>query len=85
MSRKTQSMDKKSHGEELKKELDILISRISALEASSTDKEKKSLMGVLKVLAENQKHFVDEFEHLKKALDLMMVQIFKMDQAKNRP
>gem|GEM_PF-153313 len=85
MSRKTQSMDKKSHGEELKKELDILISRISALEASSTDKEKKSLMGVVKVLAENQKHFVDEFEHLKKALDLMMVQIFKMDQAKNRP
>ena len=85
MSRKTQSMDKKSHGEELKKELDILISRISALEASSTDKEKKSLMGVLKVLAENQKHFVDEFEHLKKALDLMMVQIFKMDEAKNRP
>ena len=78
-------MDKKSHGEELKKELDILISRISALEASSTDKEKKSLMGILKVLAENQKHFVDEFEHLKKALDLMMVQIFKMDQAKNRP
>lgn len=85
MSSKTTSMDKKSHGEELKKELDILISRISALEASSTDKEKKSLMGVLKVLAENQKHFVDEFEHIKKALDLMMVQIFKMDQAKNRP
>ena len=85
MSSKTTSMDKKSHGEELKKELDILISRISALEASSADKEKKSLMGVLKVLAENQKHFVDEFEHLKKALDLMMVQIFKMDQAKNRP
>ncbi|MGI0018598.1 MAG: hypothetical protein ACREA1_07800 [Nitrosotalea sp.] len=76
-------MDKtKSHGHELKKELDALISRISALEAASTDREKKSLMGVLKVLAENQKHFADEFEHLKKALDLMMVQIFKMDQAK---
>jgi hypothetical protein len=76
-------MDKsKPHGQELKKELDVLISRIDALEAASTDREKKSLMGVLKVLAENQKHFVDEFEHLKKALDLTMVQIFKMDQAK---
>ena len=75
-------MDKKPHGPELKKELDVLISRISALEASSTDREKKSLMGVLKALAENQKHFVDESEHLKKALDLMMVQIFKMDQSK---
>ena len=78
-------MDKKPHGQELKKELDVLISRISALEASATDREKKSLLGVLKVLAENQKHFVDEFEHLKKALDLMMVQIFKMDQTKNSP
>ncbi len=76
-------MDKtKPHGLELKKELDTLISRISALEAASTDREKKSLMGVLKVLAENQKHLVDESEHIKKALDLMMVQIFKVDQAK---
>jgi len=76
-------MDKtKPHGMELKKELDTLISRISALEAASTDREKKSLMGVLKVLAENQKHLVDESEHIKKALDLMMVQIFKVDQAK---
>ena len=75
-------MDKpKSHGEEHKKELDVLISKIDALEASATDREKKSLMGVLKVLAENQKHFVDEFEHLKKALDLLTMQIFKMDQA----
>lgn len=72
----------KPHGQELKKELDILISRIGALEAASTDHERKSLMGVLKALAENQKHFVDEFEHLKKALDLLTVQIFKMDQAK---
>jgi hypothetical protein len=83
MTDKFNLMDKsKPHGPELKKELDILISKISALEAASADREKKSLMGVLKVLAENQKHFVDEFEHIKKALDLMMVQIFKMDQAK---
>ncbi len=76
-------MDKtKPHGQELKKELDVLMSRIDALEAASSDSEKKSMMGVLKVLAENQKHFVDEFEHLKKALDLLTVQIFKMNQAK---
>ena len=76
-------MDKtKPHGAELKKELDILVSKIDALEASTTDREKKSLMGVLKVLVENQKHFVDEFEHLKKALDLMTTMIFKMDQVK---
>lgn len=76
-------MDKtKSHGAELKKELEVLISKIDALEASTTDREKKSLIGILKVLAENQKHFADEFEHFRKALDLLTIQIFKMDQAK---
>lgn len=76
-------MDKKKpHGPELKKELDVLISKINALEAASTDKETKSMMGILKILAENQKHFVEEFEHLKKALDLLTIQVFKMDQSK---
>ena len=76
-------MDKsKHHGAEIKKELDVLMSKIGALEASTTDREKKALMGILTIIVENQKHFVDEFEHLKKALDLLTVQIFKMDQAK---
>ena len=76
-------MDKsKHHGTEIKKELDILISKIGALEASTTDREKKALMGILAVIVENQKHFVDESEHLKKALDLLTVQIFKMDQTR---
>ena len=70
----------KPHGAELKKELDVLISKIDALEASVADREKKTLMTILKVLAENQKHFADEFEHLKKALDLLTVQVFKIDQ-----
>jgi hypothetical protein len=69
----------KTHGPEFKKEIDVLISRISALEASATDREKKSLLGVLLILAENQKHFVDEFEHIKKAIDLLTVQFFKID------
>jgi hypothetical protein len=72
--------ESKSHGAELKKELDVLMSKIDALEASTTDREKKSLIAILKILAENQKHFADEFEHLKKALDLLTVQVFKMDQ-----
>lgn len=80
---KIKLLDKtKHHGTELKKELDILVSKISALEASTTDREKKALMGILTVIVENQRHFVDEFEHLKKALDLLTVQIFKMDQTK---
>ena len=74
-------MDKqRPHGKELKKELDVILSRINALEASTADKEKKSLMEILKVLVQNQKHFLDEFDHLKKALDLLTLQIFKIEQ-----
>jgi len=40
-------------------------------------------LGVLKVLVENQKHFIDEFEHLKKALDLITLQLFKLERDKN--
>lgn len=78
------SMDdkSKSHGAEFKKELDILISKINAQEAAATEHEKKALMGILKVLAQNQKHYFEEFEHLKKAIDLLTLQIFKIDQAK---
>lgn len=70
----------KSHGKKMKKDLDILESRLGALEASSDDKYQKSVISVLKGLTENQKHLVDEFEHLKKAIDLLTLQIFKVQQ-----
>ena len=73
----------KFHGSDAKKELDILLSRLNALEAASTDRSEKSALGVLKVLVENQKHFIDEFEHLKKALDLITLQLFKLEREKN--
>ncbi|OLB91584.1 MAG: hypothetical protein AUH25_02300 [Thaumarchaeota archaeon 13_1_40CM_38_12] len=73
----------KFHGSDAKKELDILLSRLNALEAASTDRSEKSILGVLKVLVENQKHFIDEFEHLKKALDLITLQLFKLERDKN--
>lgn len=69
----------KTHSKEMKKDLDIVQSKINALEASSDDKYQRSVMNVLKILAENQKHMVDEFDHLKKALDLVTLQIFKVE------
>lgn len=69
----------KSHSNDMKKSLDIAQSKINALEAGSDDKYQRSVMGVLKVLVENQKHLVDEFEHLKKAIDLLTLQIFKVE------
>ena len=60
------------------KDLDVLISKLNALEVSATDNFQKSLVGVLKVLVENQLHSFNEFEHLKNAIDLLTLQIFKV-------
>jgi len=69
----------KPHSKSVQKELDILQSRLDALEASTTDRYDKSMVSVLKVLVENQKHLVNEFEHLKKAIDLLTLQFFKVE------
>jgi len=69
----------KSHGKEMQKELDILQSRLDALEASSTERYDKAMISVLKVLVENQRQIIGEFEHLKKAIDLLTLQIFKVE------
>ena len=71
----------KPHSKNMQKELDILQSRLTALEASSTERYDKTKISVLKVLVENQKHLIDEFEHLKKAIDLLTLQIFKVEKS----
>ena len=68
----------KSHAKNMQKELDTIQSRLDALEASSTEKYDKSMIGVLNVLLDNQRHIIEEFEHLKKAIDLLTLQIFKV-------
>ncbi|MGI0074296.1 MAG: hypothetical protein ACREA3_10855 [Nitrosotalea sp.] len=69
----------KSHSKNMQKELDILQSRLDALEASSVERYDKSMISVLKVLVENQRYLIEEFEHLKKAIDLLTLQIFKVE------
>jgi len=61
------------------KDFDVLMSKLNALEASATDNFQKSLVSVLKALVENQLHSINEFEHLKKAIDLLTLQIFKVE------
>ncbi len=63
----------------MQKDLDAMESRLDALEASTADKYQKSMISVLKGLTENQRHLVQEFEHLKKAIDLLTLQIFKVE------
>ena len=73
----------KSHSKKMQKDLDVMESKLNALEAASDNKSQKSMIGVLKGIVENQKHLVDEFEHLKKAIDLLTLQIFKVEKSFN--
>ncbi|HSF28087.1 MAG TPA: hypothetical protein VLA53_03565 [Nitrosopumilaceae archaeon] len=68
-----------SKGQKVQKELDIVLSRLNALEASTTDNAQKAIIGVLRVLAETQIHSLNELEHIKKGMDLLMMQIFKVE------
>ncbi len=72
-----------SKGQKAQKELDIVLSRLNALEASATDNFQKSIIGILHVLAETQINSLNELEHIKKGMDLLMMQIFKVENKVN--
>jgi len=68
----------KSPAEEKKKELDILLSKINALEVSAPDDYQKGIVKTLRTLVEGEIHSINEFEHLKKAIDLLTLQLFEV-------
>ena len=72
-----------SKGQRAQKDLDIVLSRLNALEVSTTDDLQKSLIGIIRVLVDTQMHSLNEFDHLKKAIDLLTLQIFKLENKKN--
>ena len=76
-------MKKHQPSDEIKKELDILLSNINALEVSAPDDYQKGVIKVLRALVEGQIHSVNEFEHLKKAIDLLTLQLFEVKSKTN--
>ena len=76
-------MKKKSPSEEMKKELDNLMSKVNALEVVSSDEYQKGVVKVLRALIQGQIHSVEEFEHLKKAIDLVTLQLFEVQKRVN--
>lgn len=62
--------------DEMKKELDITLSKLNALEIIAKDEFQKGTIKVLRKLVEGQIHSINEFGHLKKALDLLTLQLF---------
>ena len=69
-------MKKHSPADQMKKDLDNLLSKINALEVSAPDEYQKGIIKVLRALVEGQIHSINEFEHMKKAIDLVTLQLF---------
>jgi len=53
------------------KDLDDIMSRVNGLEVSSTDEYQRAMVSVLKTLVQGEINLFKEFEHLKKAIDLV--------------
>jgi len=60
------------------KDLDDIMSRVNGLEVSSTDEYQKATVSVLKILVQGEINLFKEFEHLKKAIDLVTLEMFKI-------
>ena len=69
-------MDKHKPSDEMIKELDNLLSKINAMEIVAKDDYQKNSIKIMRALVEGQMHSINEFQHLKKAMDLLMLQLF---------
>ncbi len=63
--------------------LDALISKMNALEANSSNEKYADLFGAVRILAEGQKNSLVETDHLKKAIDLLTLELFKVNSRLN--
>ena len=71
-------MDKHKPSEEMLKDLDNMLSKINAMEIVATDDFQKNSIKIMRMLVEGQMHAINEFQHLKKGMDLLMLQIFEV-------
>lgn len=69
-------MDKHKPSDEMIKDLDNLSSKLNAMEIVASDDFQKNSIKVQRALVEGQMHSINEFQHLKKAIDLLTLQIF---------
>ena len=71
-------MKKHAPSEEMKKDLENLLSKLNAMEIVSKDEFQTNSVKVLRALVEGQIHSINEFDHLKKAIDLLTLQLFEV-------
>ena len=76
-------MEKHQPAEKMKEDLDNLLSKLNALEITAPDDYQKEIIKVLRRLVEGEIHSINEFEHLKKAIDLLTLQFFDLQKKVN--
>ncbi len=69
-------MDKHKPSDEMIKDLDNILSNLNAMEIVASDDYQKNSSTIMRALVEGQIHSINEFQHLKKAMDLLMLQLF---------
>lgn len=67
----------------MRKELDDIVSMINALETSATDEFQRGTIRTIRALVAHNEHLVEENMHFKKAMDLLLEQIFKAQNTKS--
>ena len=77
-------MSKHAQADEMKKNFDNLLSKLNAMEIVASDEFQKGSVKVLRDLVEGQIHSINEFEHLKKAIDLLTLELFSYQKNKNQ-
>ncbi len=76
-------MVKHASKNEMIKNFENVLAKINALEVSAKDDYQKNIIHVLRILTEGQIHSINEFDHLKKAIDLLTLQFFDVKNTKN--
>lgn len=69
-------MDKHKPSDEMLKDLDNLLSKLNAMEIVASEEYQKNSIRIQRALVEGQMHSINEFQHLKKAIDLLTLQLF---------
>lgn len=69
-------MDKHRPSDEMIKDLDNILSKLNAMEIVASDDYQKNSIKIMRTLVDGQIHSINEFQHLKKAIDLVTLQLF---------
>jgi hypothetical protein len=69
-------MDKHKPSDEMINDLDNLLSKLNGMEIVASDDHQKNSIKIKRAVVVGQMHSINEFQHLKKAIDLLTLQLF---------